>query len=287
MRKTAIYQRKRPGDPAWYNKWVQSPPWMFAFAGVVLACLVLYAVSVVFGHDRGSSAWGWGYGIAATVMLALVMAYSVRRRSLGIRRLGRSWTYLELHVYGGMIFLLLVAMHTSFRVPQGVLTLVLWLLSLWVVGTGLFGVFLQKWIPTVLNQGLSVEVHYARIPQLVREAAQRAEELAARASEPVRDFYGRVVAPRIRGVQPRWMYYVDAPGDTHAEADQFAFLRSVVTGEDREVLDDIEVLYRSKLEMDAHYTLQRALRWWLQLHVPAAVALWAVLMLHVTFVLLY
>jgi hypothetical protein len=287
MRKTAAYQLKRPDAPAWQNKWIQSPRWLFASTVLILACVVLYGVSVALGHDRGSSVWGLAYGIAATVVLALVMAYAVRRRTLRVRRLGRSWTYLELHVYGGVIFLLLVGMHTSFRVPQGTLTVVLWLLSLWVVGTGLFGVALQKWIPTVLNQGLSIEVQAARVPELVKASAQRAEQLVSRASEPVREFYNRVVAPRIHGVQPRWMYYVDAPGDTHAQADQFAFLRTVVTGEERELLDELEVLYRSKLEMDAHYTLQRALRWWLRLHVPAAVILWALLALHVAMIQLY
>jgi hypothetical protein len=57
--------------------------------------------------------------------------------------------------------------------------------------------------------------------------------------------------------------------------------------EEREKLDELERLYRAKLEIDAHFTLQRPLRWWLYAHLPPAIVLLALLLLHLYTVLFY
>ena len=44
---------------------------------------------------------------------------------------------------------------------------------------------------------------------------------------------------------------------------------------------------RTKLEIDAHYTLQQALRWWLYAHLPASFVLLVFILLHLYTVLFY
>ena len=287
MKKTAIYQPKRAGAPAWLNKLVQSPVWLLGFCIVVAVCLVVYAVGSSLGQVGPRTTWGMGYGIAAATVLLGVALYGGRRRALALRFLGRSWHYLEFHVYGGLVFMLLVLMHTAFRVPQGVLTWWLWFLSIWVVASGLLGLALQKWIPTLLASGLSKEVHFDRIPDLIGEVRRRAEELVRVASEPVRELYRRELAPALVGPQPKWSYYVDVAGGTRSKARHFERVRGLLPEDERARLDELRELYRTKLEMDAHYTLQRALRGWLYLHVPVSVVLLGLLILHVFFVLYY
>jgi len=158
---------------------------------------------------------------------------------------------------------------------------------MWVVGSGLLGLVVQKWIPTLLASGLSAEVHFDRIPDLVAEIRVRAEELARTASEPIRGLYRREVAPALTGPQAKWIYYVDVTGGIRAQSRHFEHVRAIVPEEERTRLDTLHDLYRTKLEMDAHYTLQKALRGWLYLHVPVAVVLLALLVLHVFFVLYY
>ena len=54
------------------------------------------------------------------------------------------------------------------------------------------------------------------------------------------------------------------------------------TGRLRAVVDSL-----AKLEIDAHYTLQRALRGWLYFHAPPSLLLLALVAVHVATVLYY
>ena len=286
MKKTAIYQRKRAGASRWFNKWVQSPEWLLGFGVAVAVCLVIYALNVVFGRVHPGSAWGIGYGLAATLLGAGVLGYAARRRTVP-GRLGRTWVYLQFHVYAGSLFLLLVFMHVGFRVPHGILTWWLWFLSIWVVGSGLLGIVLQKWIPTILNSGLSIEVHYDRIPALVAEINARAEALVETSDYAIRALYRKHLAPTMAAPHARLIYFFDITGGVQARTEQFRYLRDLLPPEEREKLDALQAMYRTKLEVDAHYTLQQALRGWLYLHVPAAVVVVVLLGLHLYAVLFY
>lgn len=283
---TAMHPTKRRGATRWANKWVQSPRWFIGFWIVVAVCLMVYALNAVFGRIHPGTAWGLGYGIAATVLLVAVSLYAARRRLMRVRALGRSWHYLQVHVYGGTLFLLLVFMHTGFGWPQGVLTWWLWALSIWVVASGLLGIVLQKWIPTLLNTGLGTEVNYARIPELVDEIRTRAEKIVASADHAVQTFYRDEVATALAGPEVDPIYFLGVSGDKH-RAKQFGYLRPMLAEADRVQLDELLDLYQTKREMDAHWTLQKVLRGWLMLHVPVSVVLLALLIAHIFTVIYY
>ena len=256
------------------------------FGIAVAACLMLFAANALFGRVHPGSAWGLGYGITAALLFVAVFAYALRRRTMRYRP-GRTWHYLQVHVYGGTLFILLVLMHTGFRVPQGVLTWWLWLLSLWVVGSGLLGVVLQKWIPMLLNSGLSIEVHYDRIPELTADLRTRADALVTSCDYTIREFYRKTLAPTLATPQSRLIYYFDITGGIQARNEQFEYLRALLPTEEQGKLDTLEDMYRTKLEIDAHYTLQKALRGWLFLHVPVSILLIVLLALHIFAVVYY
>lgn len=287
VRKTAIYQKKRPEASRWSNKWIQSPAWMAVFGVAAGLCLLVYAANIVFGRVHPGSGWGIAYGIAATVLFVGILFWAVKRRTMQIRALGRAWPYLQFHVYGGSIFLLLMFMHTGFQAPHGVLTWWLWALSIWVVGTGLLGIAVQKWIPTLLNSGLSTEVHYGRIPELVKTSNERAAALVQDSDPVLREFYRKQLAPVLEAPRPRLIYFFDITGGSHVLLKQFVFARELVPEGEEPILDELEEIYRTKIEMDAHFTLQRALRWWLYLHVPVSIVIVALIAFHIFAVLYY
>ncbi len=287
MKTIATFQQKGQGTPGLFNKLVRSPRWMLGFAVVSLVCVAVYATGIMFARALPASPLGMAFGTAAAVVSVAVVAYGGRRRAQRVRSLGQTRHYLNVHVYGGALFLLLMLMHSSFRMPQGVLTWWLWATSLYLTASGLLGLVLQKWIPTLLASGLSVEVHLDRIPELIGEMRQRAESLLDDAAEPVRAVYRRDVAPVMLGPQARWIYFIDPAGGFRSKARRFEHIRGLLLESDRAALDEIQELFRTKLELDAHYTLQRALRIWLSLHVPAALLMFGLLALHVLFVLYY
>ena len=133
MKRTAIYQRKRAGAPQWLNKWIQSPAWFYSFCGAVGLSGIVYGIAVYTQGIQPGSGLGLWFGIGAVIALVAVLLFTIRRRTMKLRPPGSAWMYLQVHVSGGGLFLLLMLMHTGFRIPFGVHTWWLWVLSLWVV----------------------------------------------------------------------------------------------------------------------------------------------------------
>ncbi len=264
--------------------------WPAGFAGAVGLCLLIYGVGASLSTPEPGSRWGMGYGIAATVLLLATALYGVRRRAMRlVSRLGlgsaRAW--LRCHLYGGLLFLLLMLMHSAFRLPSGALTSWLWALSLWTTVSGLIGLLLQRWIPRVLTSGLTIEANYDRIPQLVGEIAKQAAELAQHSPPALQALYGRTVAPVLERPRRRPQFFVDITGGIGIYLRDFEYLRGFFTAEEEEQVNRMEELLRTKFELDAHYTLQHPLRWWLFLHVPTSILLLILVLIHILTVVYY
>jgi hypothetical protein len=262
------------------ERFVRSPQWADAFVAAVVLCLLAYLINGLVSEVNAGNWWGLTYGMLATALMLGAALYGIRRRKLNTD-IGKSQTWVQFHVYGGTVFMLLVFMHSGFHLPSGVMNWLLWILSLWVTVSGIVGVALQKWIPKLLTSGLAIEAIYERIPELVAQIRERAEKLAGTCADPVRDFYQRNVAVVMAGPNPRAIYYIDITGGIRSRMKQFEYLRQFVSGDEREKVDELRSLYKTKLELDAHYTLQKALRWWLYTHVPISLVLIVLVALHV------
>lgn len=273
-----------------WRVWRRMSLWLLALGFASAAALAVYWANSLLDVVRPGNAWGIGYGTAAAVLLVGVAALGVRRRTQRLSTrlgLGTARAWLDFHFFAGALFLLLVLMHSGFRLPTGWVTWWLWALSFWTVAGGALGLLIQKWIPRQLASGLSVEVHYDRIPELCSEVLARAEKLTQDCSEPVLDLFERTVAPALVRPRRRLIYLVDVTGGAQAQLREFRYLRRYLTAEEDDTLDQLEELFKTKLEMDAHYTLQPILRWWLYIHVPTSILLLGFLAIHLAAVFLY
>lgn len=272
------------------KNWIQSPAWFFTFAICSIICIVVFFLNVVISEARPYNTWGLSYGIAATILMSGVALYGIRRRIIKYTKnygAGSSKTWVQFHIYGGTLFLLLTFMHSGFRIPAGTLTWWLWFLSIWITLSGILGVLLQKWIPKILTSGLSIEVHYERIPELISEIKKKAENLIHNCDASISDFYRKNLALSLIGPEPRLIYYIDITGGIQSQIKQFDYLRKFLPAEEKRKLDQLELLYKTKLEIDAHFTLQKALRWWLYLHLPISIVLIVLVAMHLYAVLYY
>ena len=274
--------KKRP-----LRRFVQSEKWFWASAVATALAIVVFIINALVAEIDPANAWGVAYGIVATVLMVILAAWAVRRRTMRIRSTGRAQTWVQAHVYGGWLFIVLTLMHSGFRAPRGSLTGWLLFSAIWVSVSGMFGVLLQKWIPRMLTSGVSIEVLYERVPELVDALRAKAEELVAGASEAIQDFYARNIARALRAPESRLMFFIDITGGIALRTKQFEYLRRLLTPEDQPKLDQLEKYFRTKLELDAHYTLQKALRWWLYLHVPVSLLLIVLAGIHIFSVIVY
>ncbi|MFQ5524780.1 MAG: hypothetical protein ACE5GX_00830 [Thermoanaerobaculia bacterium] len=261
--------------------------------GFVLLCLAVvsaYAAGTIWWDAAPGGTLSLIFGWSAAALLLLVTALSARKRAMSFFSrlgLGRSRLWLVLHVYGGALFLLLVLVHSGFGMPEGWVTIWLLGLSIWTVIGGLAGRGMQRWIPRLMTSGLSTEVLYERIPELVDDIRARAAELAASSATEIRDLHDSAMATKLQAPNRRWVYFFDITGGIRERLRSVRYLREKLPEEEAEKLDELEELYRAKFEIDAHYTLQQALRAWLWLHVPTSLLLLVFLGLHLWGVLRY
>lgn len=266
---------------------VVEAPVRSVFVLATVASALLWVVGWSLGWNVTTGSLATGFGVAAAVVMGAVMLYSGRRSLPHVRALGRTRYYLDIHLYGGVLFLFLVFLHTGFRWPSGVLDVTLWLLTLWVVGTGAFGLALQKWLPKTLRSAVSIEVNRERIPELVEELRVRAAEAVDGGGDSLRQFHADHLAPALAGPEPRGQFYLGLFQDPYGLENLFERLGPTLETKDRDQLAALREIYHSKVEMDVHLTLQDALRRWLYAHLPTAVALIALLVFHVFLVTYY
>lgn len=255
-----------------------------------IALIAIYVAGRLVWNTGSGSELSLAFGWAAVVLLFAVSALGVRKRALSLAsrlRAGRSSLWLSVHLYGGSIFLLLVFLHSDLGLPHGWATAWLWGLSLWTVAGGLVGRGLQLWIPRLITSGLSNEVLYERIPDLVADLAKRASDLSAASGPEIRDLYVRTIASELEAPRRNWHYFFDITGGIRERLRPVRYLRDKLSNEEAGRLDQLESLYRAKLEIDAHFTLQQALRSWLWLHLPTSLLLWVFLGLHLWGVVRY
>ncbi len=266
--------------------WVQSPGWLLVFSSLSLVCIASFFIYSQTQDTQPGSWWGMSYGIAATALMLAAAFLGVRRRRVKNGRI-RTQQWVQFHVYGGVLFLLLILLHSGFRWPNDLLTVWLYFIAAWVVLSGLVGVFLQKWIPRSMTGGFQFEALYERIPDLAAELQERAIEAAAPLPMSMRNFCTEYIASIF--VQPRFApaYLFDLGGGIQAQVRKLDYIRKNASLREKRSLSTLEKICRARLELDAHFTLQTVLRKWLYLHIPASLLLIILTALHVFAVIYY
>jgi len=88
---------------------------------------------------------GYWLGVWGTGLMVLMHVYSLRRRARPLRRMGRLSTWLDFHIFCGILGPLLIVLHSSFKV-QGLVAVSFW--SMVAVSlSGVLGRYLYLQIP--------------------------------------------------------------------------------------------------------------------------------------------
>ena len=248
-------------------------------AAIGAALLLVYLVGSRFWPWSPKRGLGLAFGFLAASVFVFEMLYPSRRPKA--RPLGTARGWLQAHVYLGAVALLAVLIHGGFAWPNGGMGWWLLLLSAWTTLSGLAGVWLQKWIPVTLAEGLRVEALYERIPSLIEQLTAEADALMADAGDVLERFYRTEVQPQLSKLDPSWSFLLDVRSGRERAQEPFRRIGQFVDPAEKEKVDDLMNIFTEKVELDAHYTLQGVLRRWLVLHVPAAGLLMGLLMLHV------
>jgi len=148
--------------------------WASFFAILAITAIYLFAVTVFNGIPRASGLFGHGIGILGFILMLMTETlYTLRKRSRSARW-GRMSTWLNFHIFTGIVGPYMVLLHTSWKFNglAGIVTL----LTVIIVISGFIGRYIYTAVPRTAD---GVEV----------EASVLEQQIAATEAE-VRDWLG-------------------------------------------------------------------------------------------------
>ena len=143
--------------------WRLHRPWILFFGIGLLICIAL-----LFSFDRlsfsfpgGSSTVGYLSGVAAGLIIVFEVLLWPRKKLFRRWRIGRTRTWVSAHIWLGLLTVPLAIVHAGIPWGGAVASATMVLLFL-VVGSGIFGLLMQQWIPKKMTESVPNETVYSQ-----------------------------------------------------------------------------------------------------------------------------
>ncbi|MBP7689293.1 MAG: hypothetical protein KA765_15360 [Thermoflexales bacterium] len=245
----------------------------YALAAMIGLTLV-YVPIATQGIPKASGVFGHGIGILGfLLMLSTETLYSLRKRAKG-KAIGRMSTWLQIHIFTGLVGPFMVLLHTSWKFNglAGVLTLMMIIIVL----SGIVGRYIYTAVPRTVD---GAEVALRDLEQQIALADVKLQELGASRLSPVASsanglslVFGRTLAQwRYRREIDRALMSIGAAGQSHAK-------------QLRQLFDD---RFRIQQQMQSLATARRFLAVWHTIHIPIGVALFTLSAIHIVETIYY
>ena len=255
------------------------------FSLLLLSCLAVAALfRLVEISLANPSEWsGW---ILLTGCFVLFV-YAGRKR-LSMLPLGRVAIWLQAHLYIGVFCLFVFGMHIEWMIPSGWFETGLAVSFIGTVVTGVIGIFWSRKLPGRITR-LGEEIMYDRIPAFAVALNNEAEQLVLDSVEKtgslaVADFYQKSGHDFFGRPKFQWPRLYRAHEPSHKIERELDSLRRYMRDDESVFADQMYQLVRKKDLLDAHYTLQGALKHWLTAHVVFSAAIIPMVLLHIVLI---
>lgn len=273
--------------------------------GVVALAFYFVQDRLTAGGLTGGTTMGLWYGVIGSGMMIYAGLLSAHRKFPRLWWLaGPRRIWLRGHIWLGLLSFVFILCHAGFRMG-GQLERLLWLMFVLTLVTGIFGLWLQQFLPRLLTLRVPNEVPYEQIPhvcdvlrtraddairkmwssgQEVANASMMMSQLGFGAKMQLQDFYERQVRPFLTEEYDR-----SSPLAQAVQAETiFDRLRSLpglaeVTGH----IDELEEYCEARRRLADQERWHVMLHSWLLLHIPLSVALLVLGVAHVVTALYY
>lgn len=282
-------------------------PWILAVAGVAVFAAVSYLVNLhpdllPFGlkfpallgpvpptrANYGGTPLGLLFGIVAFGIFLFAAALGVRKKKR-LWPIGSVQTWLKAHLWLTVLTVPLVVLHSGFRMG-GPHTMGLLALYALVMGSGIFGVILQHFLPPVMREHLPREVVFEQIPFVRASLLEAATKMRTQVAEAAALGVSGDTSPHILGrfLDEECLPFLSLKKEArtpHLESSQsaaemFKILKVNVHAEWRPRVDEIEAWCETRRLMNLQTRFQHWLHGWLLVHVPTSFALIIVTIWH-------
>lgn len=262
----------------------ESRRWRWIALALLVALGAVFAWFARGGEVHGGTAIGLVLGFLALGLILLLLAFGLRKRAYK-SRFGRMETWLQSHVYLGLLSLAVVLFHTGWRFEDKLAVAALAALVL-VVATGLLGAVLYTTVPRLLTE-VESDLAPAEMSDRLNQIAASMARLAAGKSAAFQRIQSSVLAESTPGTLAGWRIVFtgrrkDRP--VAGEGPGWQALLGRVERTEQEDLRRLLVLSRQHKELHQRLVYQQRyknlLDAWLWLHLPLSLALLVLVIAH-------
>jgi len=234
----------------------------------VLCGIALFSEAVLAVSLRAASFYSGGLLGASILVLA---SYNLFKK-VPFLPLGRSALWLQVHIYLGLLTILVFGLHVGAHLPRGWLGWSLEALFVGVAGSGLIGLTISRTYPALLT-ARGPEVILEQIPILRKHLREQADQLVLEAaaelhSTYVADYYTQRLRPFFDGSRNFWRHVTRTSHARHAMLTEIDAQNRYLNDKERVVLHTLRGLVKRKDDLDFQYALQAMLKYWLFFHIP-------------------
>jgi len=257
------------------------------FAIVLTAVVAVAGSAVLLSRSLSLRDTAWESGWILLAVLLFLSSYNLRKK-LTYPPLLSSATWLQLHVYVGILSFILFGWHVGWRIPNGLLETAIAVVYVCVAASGVIGLALSRMIPGRLTVR-GEEVLFERIPVYRRQLRERAEAVIVDSAQEsgtdtLSDFYARRLAGFFYGPRHAWRHVIQSTRPLTSLMHELRSLERYLSDRERETLRELTELVQAKDSLDYHRTMQGVLKGWLFVHIPLTCVLLVLVGAHVVIV---
>jgi hypothetical protein len=247
---------------------------VWLWIGAAAAAVVITAADAVLRAALLPSALWTGLLLYA---LVLALALFNARKKLPFLPLARASTWLQFHVYGGWLAVLVFFLHAGTVWPDGRLNQILAIVFLVVAVSGAVGLGLSRWLPGRLNAS-GEALTYERIPEIRRQIRTSVEALIVAAdresdSSTLGEFYLDHLLVYVNWRPGLFTLPFGDPPLHRRTISTLASLNRFFNPRERELASELREWIEAKRNLDTQLMGQRLLKLWLFVHIPLSCAL--------------
>ena len=257
------------------------------FASILTVAVAAAGSAVLLSRSLSLRETAWVSGWVLLAVMLFLASYNLRKK-LTYPPLFSSSTWLQLHVYVGVLSVVLFLWHIGWRIPNGLFEGALAAVYVWVAASGLVGLAMSRLIPGRLTVR-GEEVLFERIPLYRRQLRERAEAVIVETAQEsgtttLPEFYARRLADFFYGPRHAWRHVVQSTRVMTRMTNELRSLERYLNDREREALRELTELVEAKDGLDYHHTMQGVLKGWLFVHIPLTYLLLVLTFAHVIIV---
>jgi cytochrome b561 len=254
--------------------------WPLLFSAILTPLLVSFYFYLQSVNPLHKANFILVYGILGIVAIIFLTIYIIRKNTYRYRH-GSMHSWLQAHIYIGIISLVLVVMHSGFNFT-GVFSIYLLILFFLVIISGIIGFLIYNDVPRSLAKyGRDVKPD-EEIVNSMENYLKEADNLVSKTSDEFKKLYQTGIRPFFRSKRTKWKYlFIEEKELINKRKDMIERYKNILSGKDIYDLNILSSILIEKEKLAFMWTKIKVLKVWLNIHMPLTFALLAMVLIHI------